>query len=44
VFFEFEEAQVNEKAARQRLQRLLEKSDIKQLRKAYKILSVALTP
>jgi transcriptional regulator with XRE-family HTH domain len=44
VFFEFEEAEINEEAARQQVQRLLEKSDIKQLRKAYKILSVALIP
>jgi transcriptional regulator with XRE-family HTH domain len=44
VFFLFEDAQADQRAARRQLQRLLEKADVSQIQKAYKILSVALKP
>lgn len=44
VFFLFEDAETDERAARRRVQRLLDKADIRQLQKAYKMLSLALKP
>jgi transcriptional regulator with XRE-family HTH domain len=42
VFFLFEDAQSDKKAVRQQVQELLRRSDLKELQKAYKLLSVGL--
>ena len=44
VFFEFENARVDQRAVKERLRQLLEKRDLEQLRKAYRVLKAALAP
>lgn len=44
VFFEFENAKVDQKVLKERLRDLLEKSDIEHLRRAYRILKAAFLP
>ena len=44
VFFEFENARVDQKVVKERLRQLLEKRDLEQLRKAYRVLRATLTP
>ena len=44
VFFEFENARADQKIMRQRLRQLLNKRDLGQLRKAYRVLRDALAP
>ena len=42
IFFEFENARVDEKVVKERLRRFLEKRDLEQLRKAYRVLRATL--
>jgi transcriptional regulator with XRE-family HTH domain len=44
VFFEFENARVDERVVKERLRQLLDKRDLGQLRKAYRVLRATLTP
>jgi transcriptional regulator with XRE-family HTH domain len=44
VFFEFENARVDQKVVKERLRQLLDKRDLDQLRKAYRVLRATLTP
>jgi transcriptional regulator with XRE-family HTH domain len=43
-FFEFENARADQKALRERLRQLLDKRDLDQLRKAYRVLRASLGP
>lgn len=43
VFFDFENAGVDQKIMRERLRQLLDKRDLAQLRKAYRVLRATLT-
>ena len=44
AFFDFENARVDQKDVKQRLRKLLEKRDLGQLQKAYRVLRATLTP
>jgi len=44
VFFEFENATVDQRVLKERLRQLLEKRDLAQLRRAYRVLRATLTP
>lgn len=44
VFFEFENARVDQKVVKDRLRQLLEKRELDQLRKAYRVLRATLAP
>jgi transcriptional regulator with XRE-family HTH domain len=44
VFFEFENARADQKIMRERLRQLLDKRDLAQLRKVYRVLRATLTP
>jgi len=44
VFFEFENARADQKIMRVRLRQLLDKRDIAQLRRVYRVLRATLTP
>ena len=44
VFFEFENAEADQRIMQDRLRRLLNKRDLEQLRKAYRVLRATLTP
>jgi len=44
VFFEFENARADQKFVKQRLHQLIEKRDVNELRRAYRVLRAALTP
>lgn len=44
VFFEFENATADQRVVKERLGQLLDKRDLGQLRKAYRVLRATLTP
>jgi transcriptional regulator with XRE-family HTH domain len=44
VFFEFENARVDQRVVKERLRQLLEKRDLVQLRRAYRVLRATLGP
>ena len=44
VFFEFENTRADQKIMKERLRQLLEKRDLGQLRRAYRVLRAALSP
>jgi len=44
VFFDFENAEADQKIMKERLRQILDKRDLGQLRKAYRVLKATLTP